>query len=34
MDPFRDELDAAHERIEHLERELAEARGQKDPPPP
>ncbi len=33
MEPFRDELDAAHERIEHLEQELAEARGEKKPPP-
>jgi putative pyrroloquinoline-quinone binding quinoprotein len=28
MDPFRNELEAAHRRIEQLERELAEARGE------
>lgn len=36
VDPFRDELSAAHQRIEQLEKELAEARGveKKKPQPP
>ena len=34
MEPFRDELEAAHARIAQLERELAEARKPPAPPPP
>jgi hypothetical protein len=34
MEPFRGELEAAHERIAKLEQELREARKQQEPPTP
>lgn len=34
MEPFRDDLAAAHEKIARLEEEMRELRHENDPPPP